>query len=184
MGKWLAAAALLAAQGNPDVKFDEKLGVSVQKPAKKPEWEFKKTTETRVRGAQIVIAHKSDDLVIEIYASGPPQGYSHDPKRAAEELYKETLANNKDYKDARQLNLDSGALPFGGAGGARAWVLDMVTRDQKDKNHDWKVYCLIGKENQSLYKIAVIAADGVMAKHKKEVDAILATVRTYKLPKK
>jgi len=67
---------------------------------------------------------------------------------------------------------------------ARGFVTEVLIRDKNDKFTEWHVYCWVGRENRCLYKVHVINPDGSYDKHKKDLDSILASIRTAKLPKK
>ena len=53
-----------------------------------------------------------------------------------------------------------------------------------DKLFDWRMWCWVARENRALYKVHVISGDGLYDKHKKDIEYILSTIRTYKIPKK
>jgi hypothetical protein len=49
---------------------------------------------------------------------------------------------------------------------------------------DWKVYCFIGHENRSGYLVHIVTKRGTTEKHKADIEGMLSSIKTFKLPKK
>ncbi len=189
MLKWACALAVLAfqAKGNPDLHYNEELGISVMKPAKSEEWEFK-TEGGRFKGTKVIVAHRVDDLTIEVLYDPPVANTglsisSFDIKKAAEGTY-DNLNGDQNLKDAKKKESKGSKLPNNGGGGANAHLVEMSIKNKADKTFEVKIWAFVGRENQSLYRIVYWAEEGLYKKHQRPVDYILGTFKTWKLPKK
>lgn len=192
MLKWVAvmAAALLAPQAkntNPDLHYNEAQGISVMKPTKSDEWEFK-TENGRLKGTKVIVAHRVDDLTIEVVYEEPVQNTglnisSFDIKKAAESLY-DNLAAGENLKDAVKKESKGAKLPGNGAGGVNAHFVELTIKNKADKSYEVKIWAFVGKENQSLYRIVFWSEPGLYKKHQRTVEYILGSIKTWKLPKK
>lgn len=188
---WIALLLLASSQeaknANPDLYFLQEWGVSVNKPPKKEEWEFK-TSKGKLQNSQLIVGHRVEDLSIEIFVQAPPvntglQVSSYDPKDACEKEY-EFRSTSEGFKDVKKVKLENVNLPGKGAGGVRAWYLEMTMKDNTDATLEWRMYAFVGRENQCFYKIMIIGGEKIFEKNKREVDFILSTVRIWRLPKK
>jgi hypothetical protein len=187
IGAWAALAGAAGAQAdpkNPDVATVKEWGITLQRPKKKEDWQFK-TTDGRVRSAQLIVAHRVEPVSVEIVVQPPRNDGSFEPKSIAEEEWK-VQSTNSDYTDSKKKrDVADGTLPGKGAGGARAWFLDMAMK-YKDtgKPFEWRMWCFVSRENRHLYKVNVIGDEGVYEKNKKEIDYIISTIKLFKVPKK
>src|SRR3982751_519426 len=77
----LTLTALLAQQvkPNPDFKYDEKAGVSIMKFPKNDEWDFKEMGF--MKNSKLVVAHKVDELSIDVLQAPPATTGTYDPKK-------------------------------------------------------------------------------------------------------
>jgi hypothetical protein len=186
MVKWMMGAALLLASpgqnapADPDLLYKKDLGVSIRKPAKNEEWEFKE--KGFFANSQLVVAHKVDTVMIDIFAQDKATGFSYyDPKTAAEGEYK-NISGFPDVKDAKKIEIKAAKLPAGGAGNVMAQFLDMTFK-RGDKSWELKMWCFVGRENQNFYKVTLVGEEGTYKKHQRILDPILGSVRIWKLPK-
>jgi hypothetical protein len=179
-------AILLAPQqgknANPDLRYDEKAGISVNKPPKNDEWDFKEKESGAIwKEARFLVAHKVDELRIEIVQSPPSAQGGYDIVKQSENDFGSIKGING-VDDVKQLALKNQKLPGNGAGGAQASYLE-VTFKRGDKLIEYRSWNFIGKENQCLFKICVHGDEGMYKKHQKVADFILSSIRTWKLPK-
>ncbi len=182
MIKWVIGAALAAqAAGAPDLHQNADYGFSFQKPAGKAEWAFA-TAGGKLRSSRIVVKHQTDDITFEI-AVQLPVSDSYDPRKAAESEHVDQVASDAN-KEVRKRKLEDTTLPGRAASGVRVWHLDMLLRDKDDKFTEWRLWCLVGRENRCLYKVGVVCPQGLYEKHRKDVEAMLGSLRTTKLPRK
>ncbi len=186
MLKWMiGAAALFALQGqappvDPDLLYKKDLGVSIRKPAKNDEWEFKE--KGFFANSQLVVAHKVDTVMIDIFVSEKAPGATYyDPKAVAEGEYR-NISGFADVKDAKKIDIKASKLPGGGAGNVSAHLLDMTFK-RGEKNWELKMWCFIGRDNQNLFRVTLSGEEGTYKKHQRMLDPILAGIRTWKLPK-
>lgn len=184
MGKLLliATAAVLALQGkpNPDFKYVEKAGVSIQKFPKNDEWDFKDMGKF-MREPKLVIAHKVDELWIEVVQAPPAVNGSYDLKKQAEVDYA-GLAGNAGITEAKQIAMAPQKLPMGGGNGANAHFFHATFKLQ-EKAFEKREWAFIGKENQCLYVVSVCGEEGTYKKHQRIIEFVLGQIKTYKIPK-
>jgi len=166
---------------NPDLHYNKDLGLSLQKPAGAEDWSFK-TKDGRVPGSRVIVAHAKENLSVEVVVQLPTSD-SYDPKRVAEDEYTQRLADGS-WKEVRKKKLEDQCLPGKGAGGARAWYVELVLRDKEDRFTEWRQWNFVGRENRCLYKVCVVGPEGAYEKVKKDVESILGSIRVWKLPRK
>jgi len=179
----LWATLLLALQGkaNPDFKYDEKAGVSVQKFPKNDEWDFKDMGKF-LKTPKIIVAHKVDELVIEVMQIPPaPNTTGFDLKKQIELDYAGFSANSS-LTDVKQVALQPSKLPNGGGNGANAMFFQATCKIM-DAPMEIREWLFVGKENQCLYIVVLSGGEGNYKKHQKIVDFILGNIKTYKIPK-
>jgi hypothetical protein len=182
---WFATLAALAAQqsSEADVRYLKEKGISIQKPAKKDEWQFKDSG--KLRASQIILAQVVDDISIEIYSEElDTDKINYDPKATLERDWK-LRSSDGQYKEAKQVKkIEATNFPGRAASGVKVWLLDQTFKLQDGSAFEWKEYCFIGHENRSGYVVNVLSKGGMYAKHKEEIDLILSSIKTYKIPKK
>jgi hypothetical protein len=178
----LSAASFFALQGKPttDLKYDEKAGISVQKPPKNDEWDFKEMGEF-AKSPKFVVSHKVDEIMIEIIHYPPTPNTYFDIKKQAE-ADSAGWAAVKGITEAKQISSSSSKIPGGGGNGANAWSYEISfkAQDKPVELHEW---VFIGKENQHEYVVMLHGDPGMYKKHQKNVDYILGQIKTYKIPK-
>jgi len=177
----LSLAALLAPQGkpNPDFKYDEKAGFSVQKFPKNDEWDFKETGF--MKNSKIVVAHKVDELSIEVIQVPPATTGSYDLKKQVDADYA-SLSGNAAFTEFKELAQRQSKLPLNGGNGARAMYLEASFK-LKDAPMEMREWAFIGRENQCLYIVFMFCGEGLYKKHQRIADFVLGNIRTYKIPK-
>lgn len=177
----LGLVVLFALQDDPNLKYLKERGFSISKPAKKDEWQF--AEKGRFEVSQAIITNVVDDLSIEMYSQVLEQNkLNYDPKLSLENLWL-SVSSNGSYKDAKQVGkIQPTTLPNKGAGGQRVWLLDM-TLTADGVPIEWKAYCFVGHENRSGYLLYVYGKQGLYAKHKADIETMLGSVKTYKIPK-
>jgi len=184
MTRAMFVAALLAAlqgKGNPDFKYDERAGVSMQKFPKNDEWDFKEMGKF-LKAPKLVVAHKVDELTIEVAQSPPqPNTTGYDLKKQIEVDYA-GIGGDKNLMDVKQVEMKPSKLPNGGGGGANAMFLHVTFKFQ-DAPMELREWAFVGKENQSLYVVFVSSGEGIYKKHQKIIEFILGNLKTYKIPK-
>lgn len=168
------------AKSNPDLKYDEKSGISVQKFPKNDEWDFKDMGRL-YQMTKIVVAHKVDELWIEILQRPPATTGSYDLKKQAETDFA-GLSGVKGFTEVKQVALAAQKLPLNGAGGANAWYLEASLKVQ-EKPYEFREWVFIGKENQCEYFVVLHGEQGMYKKHQKVADYILGNIKTWKIPK-
>ncbi len=166
---------------NPDLHFNKDLGISLQKPAGNEDWSFK-AGGGRVQGARVAVVHARENISIEVVVLLPTSD-SYDPKRAAEDEYTQRVADGA-WKEVRRRKLEDMFLPNKGAGGIRAWYVEMLMRDKDDKFTEWRQWNFVGRENRCLYKVCVVGGEGAYEKLRKDADSILGSIKIWRLPKK
>jgi hypothetical protein len=180
------AGVLLAPQqaknANPDLKYDEKAGISVNKPPKNDEWDFKEKENGAVwKEARFLVSHKVDELRVEIVQTPPSSQGGYDIAKQNENDFT-SIKGTTGIDDAKQIVVKNQKLPGNGAGGVQASYMEM-TYKRGEKLVEYRQWVFIGKENQCLYKAAVHGDEGMYKKHQKVADFILSSIRTWKLPK-
>lgn len=183
MGKLSISSLLVLCllQDDPNLKYLKERGFSIAKPAKKDEWQFK--DKGHFSASQAVIMNVVDDCSVEMYSQVlDPSKLNYDPKFELESIWT-SVSSNGMYKDVKQVGkIQSTTLPNKGAGGQRVWLLDMtLTMDSGPM--EWKAYCFVGHENRSGYILYILSKSGLYAKHKADIEYMLGTIKTYKLPK-
>jgi hypothetical protein len=186
---WLAlsSCALLAAAPqqkdakDPDLLYQKDLGVSIRKPAKNDEWEFK--DKGFFTNSKFVVVSKVDSVLLQIVMQEKSATGSFDPKQAAEGEWK-NLSGSENFKDCKKVTeIKSTKIPNGGANNPMCYLLDMAMKDKADKPVELKMWCFIGKENQNLYKIIVFGDEGMYKKHQKVLETMLGSIVVYKASK-
>ncbi len=166
---------------NPNLFFDKQLGISIERPPKGDEWEFK-TPKSGGRGASFSVTHRADDLSIGILTLNVINANAYSPKKAAEDDWK-SLSTDRDFKEMRKLDARQMKLPGAAAGGVWAYKVDIVFKDRDGLSGEAQLWYFDSRTSSNFYKVFVIGAPGLRARHQKQVDLILSTIRTYKLPK-
>ncbi|HXX92890.1 MAG TPA: hypothetical protein VEN81_04605 [Planctomycetota bacterium] len=170
------------AKGDPDRWYKPELGISIQKPAKNDEWEFK--DHGLFTNSIVAVSHKVDHVFIELFSQDKASGLgSYDPKAAAEQSWKQ-FATDANFKDAKKVQeIKAGKLPNGGANNPMAYFLDLTCKDKGDRSLEIKLWCFVGKENQNFYKVFVIGDEGMYKKYQKNLDLMLGSIQILKIPK-
>ena len=166
---------------DPNLKYLKERGFSISKPPKKDEWQFKDSG--RFKKSQLVVQNIVTDVSIEMYSEElDSDKINYDPKYTLERLWK-SVSSNGDYKEVKQIGkIQATTFPNKGAGGQRVWLLDM-TLNLEDMPMEWKAYCFVGHENRSGFIVYVLSKAGLYAKHKADLEYMLSTIKTYKIPK-
>lgn len=174
---------LLVQEENPDLKYLKEKGISIQKIAKKEEWQFK--DQGKLTRSQIVISHVTEDISIEVYSEElEVDKVNYDPKYSMEQSWKRISADGQ-FKEPKQAKkLSSTNFPGRAASGVKVWLLDMTMKLADGTAIEWKQHCFIGHENRAGYIVHVITKEGGYAKHKADIDLMLSSIKTYKIPKK
>jgi len=177
-------AGILALQqrADSDTKYLKEKGISIQRPANKDEWQFK--DQGKFTKSQIVLVHVVDDVSIEIYSEElDADKVNYDPKYTLEQHWKLRSADGQ-YKETKQVKTIAATnFPGRAASGVKVWLLDMTMKFPDGTPMEWKEYCFVGHENRSGYIVNILTKQGLYEKHKKDIEAILSSIRTYKIPK-
>lgn len=182
-----AVAAVLALSGveglaqqqkqNPDLKYLEKAGISVMKPPKNDEWDFKE--KGFFTNSSFALSHKVDEINFDIrYQAAATGGGSYDLKKVCEDFFT-SMSSQEGITDAKRIAMNQTRIP---GSGYQAWYLEMTFK-RADKLTEWRQWAWIGRENQQLYMIALHGDEGMYKKHQRVADWILGNIRTWKLPK-
>lgn len=174
----LAFACLgLQAKEDKDLVSKPDMGISIRKPPKNDEWDF------RDRGffvkPVVVVAHKVDEVVVEIHEQDKAPGLSSYNLREIPNQEYKYMSNLDGITEAKKITAGTQKLPGGGAGNVQASYLEMTFK-KADKLTEFREWFFIGK-NQNLYKAVVTCDEGMYKKHQKAVDYILATIDTFKV---
>jgi hypothetical protein len=184
MLKTLAALGLfLAFQGkevkDPDMAAKVDFGVSIRRPPKNDEWDFKEKGSF-FSNSQLCIAHKVDTIAAEIFVQDKATGFgSYDIKEAANSEYK-NISGFQTIKEPKKISTSNAKLPNGGAANVQASYLEMTFK-RDDKPWELRMWVFIGKANQNLYKIVLTNEEGIYKKHQKEMDYILGSIQIFKV---
>jgi hypothetical protein len=193
MNRWLLAGialAGLAAQDpkkgqDPDLKYDKDRGISISKPPKNDEWEFR-DKGSFYRDSKMALAHRVDTIVLEIMgnpgtvANGLSVGV-YDPKKTVEAEWT-ALASSPMFKDQKKKDMKQTKLPGGAGGNVNSWYLE-VTYKLDDKPMEYRLWVFVGKESQCIYHVVLTGEDGMYKKHQKVVDYALSSIKIWKIPK-
>ncbi|MBI3856507.1 MAG: hypothetical protein HY293_12540 [Planctomycetes bacterium] len=153
------------------------MGVSMRRPPKNDEWDFKDKGGF-FSNSILLVSHKVDNLNIEVFAQDKATGFgSYDIKDAANGEYK-NISGFQGIMDPKKITAASAKLPGGGAGNVQTQYLEMTFK-RADKPMELRMWVFIGK-NQNLYKIVMTCDEGMYKKHQKVADYILASVDIFK----
>jgi hypothetical protein len=179
MGALVALAAFQADDAN--TKYLKEKGFSIQKP-KKDEWQFQ--NKGNLTRSQLIIKNVVSDASIEMYSEPLNENkLKYDLKGSLELLWKE-ISTNGDYKNVSQVGkIWTTDLPGKGLAGQKVWLLDMTVTFPSGKPMEWKSYCFQGRENRSIFFVNVVTKEGDYAKHKTDLEWMLSTIKTYRIPK-
>jgi hypothetical protein len=183
MLKWIlcATVAFLAQQKkDPDLYYEPKDGISFRKPPKNEEWEFK-TEKGKLKDSKLIVAHRVEDISIEFHYAD--QGKSFDVKKSMEGDF-DQISTSESFKEVKSVKWEQARLPGGGAGKVMAWYREMTLKWGGDAPTEWRIWGFTATQNQTFYRIHLICGQGLYEKKKKEIDLILSSVQTWKLPKK
>jgi len=162
---------------NPDLKYDPKMGISVAKPPKNDEWDFKE--KGFFQNTKLALVHKVDELGFDIMFQAPAaNGGSYDLKKVAEDAFN-NMSGQQGVTDAKRVEMKQTKMP---GLGATCWYLEMTFK-RADKLTEFRQWSFIGRENQYLYMIVLHGDEGMYRKHQKVADFILGNLRTWKIPK-
>lgn len=185
----LAATLIVLAQAKtpPDLHLDAKLGVSIQKPPKKEEWEFR-TSGLKISNATLSVVNKVESIAVEILVIEPPANAGRplnqtDLKPSVEAEF-EAQSKSPNFTEVKKKKLEEAALPGNAAGGAKSVYLEMAVKDKNGAEFEWRLWTFIAKESKYLVKINILTAPGEYEKNKKDLDQIISTLRTFKPQKK
>ena len=175
--------ALLALSGflpqakeDKDIAIKPDVGVSIRKPPKNDEWDFKEMGF--FTKAALVVGHKVDEIVIEVHEQEKAQGMSYyNLKDYATNEFKNVSGING-VTEAKKINAANQKLPGGGAGNVQASHLEMSFK-RDGKPLELRSWAFIGK-NQNLYVVFLTCEEGMYKKHQKWADYILSSVETFK----
>lgn len=166
----------------PDLFYNKEQGISIQKPPKLEEWEFKSQCGI-YKECKVNFAHRVDDIGLHVFFQEPEAGKSFDTKQAAEAMV-EGFTKDPNLKDVKKGDLKTGKMPGNGAGGVNAWCLDATLKNKADKSYEIKVWSFVGRENQCLYRVFLWGEPGLYKKHQRVLDAVIGSLKIWKLPKK
>ena len=160
-----------------DVSINANFGVSIRRPAKNDEWDFKEKGGF-FTNSHLVVVHKVDQICIEVFAQDKATGFgSYDIKDAARKEFT-NIAGFQGITEAKQVTIANQKLPGGGAGNVTASFLDMTFK-KDDKPMEMRIWVFIGK-NQNLFKVMMSGDEGMYKKHQKVADQILSSIETFK----
>lgn len=175
--------ALVALSGFlPQAKEDKDLaikadaGVSIRKPPKNDEWDFKEVGF--FTKPAVVVGHKVDELTIEVHEQEKAPGLSAYNLKEIPTAEFKNIAGFAGVTDAKKINSGNQKLPGGGAGNVQASFLEMTFK-RDGKPLEIRLWAFIGK-NQNLYKVFLTCEEGMYKKHQRFADYILSTVETFK----
>ncbi len=176
-----AFSLLLACQKevkDPDIAIKQDFGMSIRRPPKNDEWDFK--DKGFWANSQLVVAHKVDQITIDIVAQDKASGFGYfDTKEGTAKEFTQ-ISTLPGVKDAKKIATTTTKLPGGGAGNVQANYLEMTFK-KDDKPMELRMWCFVGKQNQNLYRIYLINEEGLYKKHQKEADLILSTLQIFKV---
>ena len=162
---------------NSDSKYEEKMGISVAKPPKNDEWDFK--DKGFFTNTKLAVVHKVDELGFDImYQAAPTNGGTFDLKKVCEDSFN-NMSGLQGVTEPKRIEMKAMKLP---GNGYQAWYLEMTLK-RADKLMEFRQWSFVGRENQQLYMIALHGDEGMYKKHQKVVDFILGSLKTWKLPK-
>ena len=173
---------------NPHLWYSKDLGISVMKPPKKEEWKFEKTRHF-FKNTDFSVKNVVDEVSIDfrVFLSPPAQsGQKNFDSGDAEIVIKQgtqAISKDPDWK-VKKKRVVKATLPRRGDGGVTAWYRELEVADQDDKEFEWRTWVYVTKASRSLCYIHVIGPPGSYKKNRKDIEAILSTVRTYKVKKK
>lgn len=178
------ALAFLAPQGkevkDPTIAIKADMGVSIRRPPKNDEWDFKEKGGF-FSNSILVVAHKVDALTIEVFAQDKATGFgSYDIKDAANGEFK-NISGFTGLTDAKKITAGNSKLPGGGGGGTQTSFLEMTFK-KADKLNELRMWVFIGK-NQNLYKVIMTCDEGIYKKHQRLADYILSSIEIFRPPK-
>lgn len=161
---------------NPDMKYDPKSGISVSKPPKNDEWDFK--DKGFFDNTKLALVSKVDEIGFDIMFQAPQPGTVFDLKKVAEDSFT-NFSGVQGVTDPKRIDMKQMKMP---GTGYQAWYLEMTVK-RGDKVQEWRQWAWVGKENQYLYRLFLHADEGMYKKHQKVIDFVLANARTWKIPK-
>jgi hypothetical protein len=167
-------------QKDPTIAIKADMGVSMRRPPKNDEWDFK-DKGVFFSNSTLTATHKVDTLSIEIFAQDKATGFgAYDIKDAANSEYK-NISGFNGIMEPKKITANNSKLPGGGGGNATASYLEMTFK-RDDKLNELRMWVFIGK-NQNLYKVIMVNDEGMYKKHQKVADYILASIDIFKPPK-
>jgi hypothetical protein len=182
LGSLLLLAALQEKGANPDLLYKPEAGVSVMKPPKNEEWEFK-DKGFFYKDPKAVVAHRVDRLYVEILGSAVESNQRFDPQKQAEAEWNQ-ISSKPEFKDAKKLaEIKRGKLPGGGAGNANAYTLEASFK-LNEMTLEYRLWTFQSSQNQWSYLVLVIGDEGAYKKHQKWIDFVLGSIKMWKVPKK
>src|SRR5262245_40241001 len=123
---------------NPDLKYDPKMGISVSKPPKNDEWDFKE--KGFFTNTKLALVHKVDELGFDIMFQAPAaNGGSYDLKKVAEDAFT-NMSSQQGVTDAKRVELKQTKMAMGVTG----WYLEMTFK-RADKLTEFGQWTLIEK---------------------------------------
>lgn len=164
---------------DPTIAIKADMGVSMRRPQKNDEWDFKEKGVV-FSNSMLTVTHKVDTLSIEIFAQEKSTGLGYNIKDAANEEYK-NLAGAQGIMEPKKIAANNSKLPGGGGGNANASYLEMTFK-RDEKLNELRMWVFIGK-NQNLYKVIMVNDEGMYKKHQKVADYILGSIDIFKPPK-
>jgi len=160
-----------------DISINATMGVSIRRPPKNDEWDFKEKGGF-FSNSHLVVVHKVDQICIEVFAQDKATGFgSYDIKDAARKEF-QNISGFQGVTEPKQVSIANQKLPGGGAGNVNASYLEMTFK-KSDKPTELRIWVFIGK-NQNLYKVMMSGDEGMYKKHQKIADYILSSVEIFK----
>src|SRR5262245_21353358 len=94
---------------NPDLKYDPRMGITVAKPPKNDEWDFKE--KGFFTNTKLALNHKVDELGFDIMDQAPPaNGGSYDLKKVSEDAFN-NMSSQQGVTDSKRIEMKQTKMP-------------------------------------------------------------------------
>jgi hypothetical protein len=182
----LLSALAFAQEKQETVKVIEEKGVAMYKP-KDEAWELRTDGGKIYKETCVLVSHRVESFTIEVLVATKQDNQTWKPmKEVADEVASGFEKDNegKAIEGRKVRKRNSTEKVFPGAGAPKGWFLDLEIDDRGNKT-PIRMYLFVDKQNPNhQLRVSITGSDELYKKFEKDVNMVLASLKTFKVKKK